>query len=118
MEPNPYPLATKSFFSSRLRLIAVGYHPVGMKPLGFTSGEVRSITAIALFDALATYSVLPSELTASAFGELPRGPFWLQLTGIALTTRLDAVSTIETVSLLALATKRRLPWGPRASALG
>ena len=53
---------------------AVGYQPVGMKPLTWLRlGVATSITAMLLLSALATKSVLPSGAMASASGVLPSG---------------------------------------------
>src|SRR5262249_42341328 len=81
----------------------------------------RSTTATAFWDALATYSVPPSGLTATALGELPS-------TGVRSGPRMPtcrvcvtwsvAVSIADTVSLFAQVTYRRSPLGLRAMPVG
>ena len=52
----------------------VGYQPVGMKPLTWLrSRSAMSMTATQLLSALATKSVWPSGVTATASGVLPSG---------------------------------------------
>ena len=70
----PLPTPTSRFLPSGVTASAVGYQPVGMKPLTWLrDGLATSITATQLLSALATNSVLPSGAMASASGVEPSG---------------------------------------------
>src|SRR5689334_15716549 len=70
----PLPTPTSRLFPSGVTATAVGYQPVGMKPLSaLLPGAATSMTATQLLSALATYSVAPSGDNASASGVLPSG---------------------------------------------
>ena len=79
---------------------------------------VRSTTATALFPPLATNNVFSSSDQATAFDALPKGSAGSGRTAIVSRTDLDAVSMTETVSELALATKRVVPSLVRARPAG
>src|SRR5260221_2532250 len=69
---------------------------------------------MAFCDAFATYSVCPSGVTVTAFGELPSSdsrPRPAPPTCSVFATASVAVSIADTVSLLALVTYRRSPAG-------
>jgi hypothetical protein len=68
--------------------------------------------------ALATNSTRPSSLSASACGLLPVSAPRSRPTPIRSTSRSARVSMADTVSVLALATKRRDPSAVRAIAFG
>ncbi len=112
-EPTPLTLATNSFLPSADRSKAPGYHAVGMRPSRALFSSLTSVsadrrpsrtTATQLLVPLATYSVRPSGLTATALAPLPNGSRASGRQGIVSTTSSFLVSMTETVSLLALAT--------------
>src|SRR5262249_5927768 len=98
---------------------AVGYQPVGMKPLTWLwLGTAMSITATQLLSALATYNVLPSGARARASGVLPSGALGNREVRIVSVTAPRLVSMTETQLDEAQATNRRSSRGWTASWLG
>ena len=104
---------------SRLNWTAVGYQPVGMKPLtALAPGRLTSTTATALLSALATSSVWPSGERPSALGVLPAGaPGW-SATETCSFAACEARSTTHTAFVFAHATNSRAPSFEKAIALG
>ena len=98
---------------------AVGYQPVGMKPLTWLRlGAAMSITATQLLSALATKSVLPSGATARASGVLPSGAWGKRAVWIVSVTIPRRVSITETQLLDAQATKIRSSVGMNGDLVG
>src|SRR5262245_7073373 len=69
--PRPLPFATYSFVPEGLRAMPDGYQPVGISPSTPSFALPTRTTATSLFPAFATYSLVPSSETASAFGFVP-----------------------------------------------
>src|SRR6266851_2908672 len=97
-------------FPSRLNWTAVGYQPVGMKPLtALAPGRLTSTTATALLSALATSSVRPSGERPSVLGVLPAGVNGWTTTETCSFAAREAKSTTHTALVLAQATNNRVP---------
>src|SRR5437870_10334866 len=107
-------LATYSVLPSAESTIAPGYQPVGMRPatmlvfgrsLGSSPSDdlsAKRTTAMQLLLPLATYSVSPPGLRASALQPLPNGSRCSGRQLIVSITSSFFVSMTDTVSLLAL----------------
>src|SRR5437016_12369453 len=105
-------------FPSRVNWTAVGYQPVGMKPLTvLVPGRLTSTTATALLSALATSSVRPSGERPSALGVLPAGAPGCSATETCSCAVRDASSTTQTALVLAQATNSRVTSFEHAIAL-
>src|SRR5258706_5428204 len=80
---------------------AVGYQPVGISPrTASLTGASTSTTAMAFCAAFATYSVRPSGLTVTAFGELPNiGQQLPRRVNAHVTSRIRAVTGAKTPAL-------------------
>src|SRR3977135_3011798 len=118
-DANPFPLRTNNCLPSRLKIAAVGYQPVGMKP----STKLRpplltSTTAIALVSPFATSNVRPAGDKARELGVEVAGAFGKRLIEISSIGSRENVLYTQTVPLLLHATNRRWPSRDNSMALG
>src|ERR1700722_5207496 len=115
----PFPLRMKICVPSRLKIAAVGYQPVGMKPLtNAWMGLLMSMSAIALLSPFATRSVLPSGEIDRESGVAVGGAFGKRLVEICSIGSLVIVLKDHTDDAPAHATNRRLPSGESTIAFG